>query len=73
MIICSCEGITDKQIKAAIRCGAKNLDQIGRSLGCGLGCGDCAASVKKLLKTSKQAAHSSSPQRSQPDSHPTSK
>lgn len=63
MIICSCEGISDREVKSAIRCGATSVEKLCSSLGTGLGCGGCADSIKKLLKANKQAARSHALQR----------
>lgn len=58
MIICTCEGITDKEVKFAIRCGAGSIEELSSCLGTGKSCGDCTPSLQQMLKKTKQAAYS---------------
>ena len=55
MVICICEDARDRQIKAAIRNGAKTIDEIRAACGAGSGCGSCHHFIEKILRaTSKK-------------------
>ena len=58
MIICLCEGIRVKDVKAAVRGGAHTITQLSRACGAGKGCGACHEELKKLLHAhGKKTAH----------------
>ncbi len=50
MIICSCEGITEKEVRRAARCGAENVKDLGKLCGAGTGCNSCHCDLKKILR-----------------------
>ena len=62
MIICSCEGVSEKEVRRAARCGAQNVQQLGRLCGAGTGCNSCHCDLKKILKQEKSRQAVSSPQ-----------
>ena len=50
MIVCSCNGLSDKQIAAAVLgepCPARS-SQIYACLGCRAQCGQCVAAIKQI-------------------------
>jgi len=50
MIVCSCNGLSDKQIAAAVLsepCPAR-VSQIYACLGCRAQCGQCVATIKRI-------------------------
>jgi assimilatory nitrate reductase catalytic subunit len=49
-IICSCFQVGDKQIKAAIKTGIQNTDELGAQLKCGTNCGSCVPELKSLIE-----------------------
>jgi bacterioferritin-associated ferredoxin len=49
MFVCVCNGITDRQIEAAIDAGATSLEDLTTALGVASGCGTCAAFTRQLL------------------------
>jgi bacterioferritin-associated ferredoxin len=57
MLICHCNGISDRTIRRVVREGANSPDEVGRACGAGTCCGGCASAVKKLIRT--EAAHHS--------------
>ncbi|MDR7342237.1 assimilatory nitrate reductase catalytic subunit [Pantoea alhagi] len=48
--ICSCFGIGEQQIIAAIRQGALSCAALGKQLKCGTNCGSCIPELKKLIQ-----------------------
>ncbi|MCB9683683.1 MAG: (2Fe-2S)-binding protein [Alphaproteobacteria bacterium] len=55
MILCLCEGVSDRAIDDAIRAGARSVRQVTRATGAGTGCGSCACDVRSRLKATRQA------------------
>lgn len=49
MFICICNGITEKQIRDAVCCGADDLSELQVQLGVGAGCGTCTAFAEQIL------------------------
>ncbi|HET8602204.1 MAG TPA: (2Fe-2S)-binding protein [Segeticoccus sp.] len=49
MIICHCEVVTDRDVRAALDQGACTLAQACQATGAGQNCGGCVFSVKALL------------------------
>lgn len=50
-LVCSCAGVTDRAIKAAIAQG-HGLADLQRELGCGQGCGSCLGQIRKIIQNS---------------------
>ncbi|PSC06306.1 nitrate reductase [Alsobacter soli] len=55
-IVCACREVGAKQIHAAIRTGAANLDAIGERLGAGANCGSCRPEIQRLIQAARVAA-----------------
>jgi bacterioferritin-associated ferredoxin len=49
MIVCVCEGVSDRQIRASIQSGVKSIHELGRRCGAGLDCGRCRAMLRGML------------------------
>lgn len=49
MWVCLCKGVTDRQVRAAIRAGARTPCDIALRCRAGTGCGGCVPEVCRLL------------------------
>jgi bacterioferritin-associated ferredoxin len=49
MIVCVCQSVSDREIRAAIRNGAMSLEQLQLELGVAACCGKCADTVYDVL------------------------
>lgn len=52
MIVCSCNVISDRQIRSAVtetQAPVRTVGQVYRCLGCSAQCGRCARTIRKLL------------------------
>jgi bacterioferritin-associated ferredoxin len=51
MIVCSCNVLSDRQVRAVVAAGdqARSVGQIYRCLGCSPRCGRCAPTMRALL------------------------
>ncbi|MEZ4333148.1 MAG: (2Fe-2S)-binding protein [Myxococcota bacterium] len=50
MLVCHCRGVSDRQIKRAVRNGACSVRQVARETGAGMRCGGCRANVTQLVE-----------------------
>ncbi len=51
MILCICRGISEGDVREAVRCGARTLDEVSRSCdGAGADCGSCLARLERHLE-----------------------
>lgn len=51
MYVCVCRGITDSQIRSAIKEGACSMRDLCKQLGVAGQCGKCTRETRDLLKT----------------------
>lgn len=52
MIVCSCNVLTDTQVRAAFADGgARSPGSVYKCLGCRAQCGRCAPTIRKLIET----------------------
>ena len=49
MIVCLCEGISDKEVRRCIDAGACTLRQIKKACGAGSGCGLCRPFLRQMI------------------------
>ncbi len=54
MIVCSCRLLSDREIRTAVLSGATSLDDLGRRLGAGTGCGGCLPTLEDLLEEAQE-------------------
>ena len=50
MYVCICQGITDKQIKAAVSAGASSLDDLRTRLSVANCCGQCSHIAQQIIE-----------------------
>ena len=49
MIVCLCEGITERDVEEAAHHGARSLDRLARVTGAGTCCGSCHSALRNVL------------------------
>lgn len=57
MIICVCQAVSDRKIRAAVQSGAESLEDVQFQLGVASGCGQCAQAVCCLIAEEKKKHH----------------
>lgn len=50
MYVCLCQGITDRQIRAAVDDGANSLRDVRAALGVASQCGKCGKLTKEIIR-----------------------
>lgn len=49
MVVCLCQGVSDKKVRASIEAGARTRQQVTDACGAGDGCGTCHRTIKSLI------------------------
>ena len=49
MIVCLCEGLSDREISQTIQAGATSLKEVGRRCRAGVDCGRCREQIRGML------------------------
>jgi bacterioferritin-associated ferredoxin len=49
MIVCHCEVVSDRHIRAAVDDGAASVDEVGSRCLAGTNCGSCRSTIATLL------------------------
>lgn len=52
MIVCLCNGVSDRALDDCIDAGATSVDDVGLMSGAGLGCGACRCTIEDRLACS---------------------
>ena len=58
MIVCLCKGVSEREIRAAIRQGSSSVREVGRRCHAGTDCGMCRADIRDILRE-RCASHES--------------
>ena len=49
MYVCICAGVTDSDVRACSRAGARTVEEVGDRCGAGTGCGTCYDHIDTIL------------------------
>lgn len=55
MVVCLCQGVSDKKVRASIEAGARTRQQVTDACGAGDGCGTCHRTIKTLIVECRRA------------------
>ena len=58
MIVCHCSGVSDREIRSAVREGAQTCRDVARACAAGRMCGGCRPAIRRILAL-EQAAEAS--------------
>jgi bacterioferritin-associated ferredoxin len=59
MIICQCNGVSDRTIRKAVRNGASSHNDVVRACTAGKACGGCAPAIDEIIQAERERiAHS---------------
>jgi bacterioferritin-associated ferredoxin len=50
MVVCLCQGVSEKRVRAAIGAGAHSRKAVTKACGAGAGCGGCHAAIRDLIR-----------------------
>jgi len=49
VILCHCNAVSDREVRAAVEDGARDVDDVATACGAGGDCRSCHASIEELL------------------------
>ena len=49
MYVCICEGVTEDQVRSAVACGARTIEDVGEARAAGTCCGSCHGEIDVFL------------------------
>ncbi len=58
MLICHCNGVSDRTIRRVVREGARSVREVGRACGAGTCCQGCSEVIGEIIHT-EQRQHAS--------------
>jgi len=61
MLVCHCNGVSDRAIRKVVREGMVTVADVGRACGAGTCCGGCAQAVEEVIQVEAAAHHGTSP------------
>jgi bacterioferritin-associated ferredoxin len=50
VIVCHCSGVSDREIRSAVREGARTCREVARACAAGRMCGGCRPAIRRLLE-----------------------
>jgi bacterioferritin-associated ferredoxin len=56
MIVCSCNVVSDHQVRSAVAQEARRMSQVYACLGCRAQCGRCANTIKRIMDETRSGA-----------------
>ncbi len=54
MIICQCNGVSDRTIRKVVRAGASNRNDVVRACTAGKACGGCAPAIDEIIEAERE-------------------
>jgi len=57
MLVCHCRGVSDRQIKRAVKNGACSIREVARETGAGMRCGGCRTTVAEVVQEALQSEY----------------
>ena len=62
MLVCFCNGVSDRKIRRLVREGASSGREVARACGAGASCGSCRRAVYALVEETLSALDASPPE-----------
>ncbi len=63
MILCICQSVTDRDVDAAIRGGARSVAAVTRACGAARDCGGCRPAIERRIESAGESACADCPLR----------
>jgi bacterioferritin-associated ferredoxin len=55
MLVCHCNGVSDRTIRRVVRDGARSVGQVADACGAGSCCGGCHREIRKIVRAEGRA------------------
>ena len=56
MLVCHCNGVSDRTVRRMIRNGARTASQVGEACGAGTCCGGCVQTIDEIIHAESSAS-----------------
>ena len=53
MLICHCNGVSDRTVRRVVREGARTVSEVGSACGAGTCCRGCSGSIGKIIRAER--------------------
>lgn len=50
MLVCHCNGVSDRTVRRVVREGALTVPEVGRACGAGTCCQGCSSTINRIIK-----------------------
>ncbi len=57
MLVCHCNGVSDRAIRKAVRKGASSASEVGMRTGAATCCGGCLDTVQDIIRAESDSGH----------------
>ena len=54
MLICHCNGVSDRTVRRVVRDGARTVNEVGHACGAGTCCRGCSGSIGKIIRAERR-------------------
>ncbi len=54
MLICHCNGVSDRTVRRVVRDGARTVSEVGHACGAGTCCRGCSGSIGKIIRAERR-------------------
>jgi bacterioferritin-associated ferredoxin len=69
MLVCHCNGVSDRTVRRVVREGARTLNQVGAACGAGTCCRGCSHTIGEIIHAEARQ-HESDPTPAEPTAAP---
>ena len=54
MMVCQCNGVSDRTVRRTVQAGASTVGQVARGCGAGASCGGCERAIRQIIRSEGQ-------------------
>ena len=66
MLVCHCNGVSDRSVRRAVRDGALTISEVGRACGAGTCCQGCSATINRIIRIESHSEAQAAEDNAQP-------
>ena len=69
MLVCHCNGVSDRSVRRAVRQGALTVSEVGRACGAGTCCQGCNPTINRIIQIESHRQAQANEDSPQPGAH----
>lgn len=66
MLVCHCNGVSDRTVRRVVREGALTVSEVGRACGAGTCCQGCSSTISRIIQVESHREAQAEPASPQP-------